>query len=138
MEQETETETEMMHEERTTKTHTIGIAIRELENDLAHNKAYPRYDGERTDKVRITGGMFAPSLFITKSQCIKWMREHLNSTPSKQGKHWAKDGEMYVELRRGRYWVWVSCSEDRTRTEASQEAIDTVEAARTKAFEDVV
>ena len=91
MEQETETETEMMHEERTTKTHTIGIAIRELENDLAHNKAYPRYDGERTDKVRITGGMFAPSLFITKSQCIKWMREHLNSTPSKQGKHWAKD-----------------------------------------------
>ena len=139
MKYETAMKMEKMHEERTTKTHTIGDAIRELENDLAYNKANPcRYNGERTDKIRISGGMFAPSLFISKSQCVKWMREHFNTTPSKQSKHWAQDGEMYVELNRSRYWIWVNCSEDRTRTEASQEAIDTVEAARTKAFKDVV
>jgi len=130
-----ETEMKPSHEERKTEIYRIGDAIRELENDLAHNRQFPcRHDGKRTDLIVIHGGFGAPSLNINKSQCVKWMREHFNERPTQPSQHWAKEGQLYVSLTRSRYWVWVSCGENRFRTDESAAGMQAGEDARDKAF----
>lgn len=131
--QEQINETEPKHEDRKTETYRIGDAIRELENDLAHNRNFPCRD-ERTDLIRIHGGFGSPSLVINKSQCIKWMREHFNSRATQPSEHWVKEGQLYVSLNRGKYWVWVDCGENRFRTEQSAAGIQAGEDARDEAF----
>ena len=122
------------HEERQTKVYSITDALHELEVDLRYNAKFPnvKWNGkeERTDIIRISGGWNAPSLYINKTQCKKWMRTHFNDTPTKASEHWEEGAKKYVELNRCRYWIWVSCGEDRTRTEWSQNALDRAEKAR--------
>lgn len=131
MTQEENENNKQEHEERKTKVYRIGDAIRELENDLVYQRSFPRpFENERTDVIRISGGFFAPSLIISKTQCVKWMREHLQRTPTEASEHWEEGAKHYVELNRSRYWIWVSCGEDRTRTEWSQNALDRAEKAR--------
>ena len=133
-----ETETKQEHEERITKAYRITDAIRELENDLAHQRSFPcRYDGERTDKITIhTSGLSSPSININKTQCVKWMREHFNksSLSKADGKHWEKDGVAYVQLHRGRYRIWVSCYEERFPTAQREEAFEKVDEVRDELF----
>jgi len=125
------------HEERTTKVYRIGDAIRELENDLVYQRSFPRpFDDERTDVIRISGGWGAPSLIISKKQCIGWMREHFQSKPTEANEHWEEGAKNYVKFQRNRYWVWVSCGEERTRTEWSQNALDRAEKARNKVWDE--
>ena len=133
--QEQINETKPSHEDRTTETYRIGDAIRELENDLAHQRQFPSRD-ERTDLIHIYTGFNSPSLTINKAQCVKWMREHFKNGRRTQpdGQHWVKEGQLYVSLTRSRYWVWVSCGENRFRTEESAAGIQAGEDARDKAF----
>ena len=128
-----ETEMKPSHEERQTEIYRIGDAIRELENDLAHQRQFPSRD-ERTDLIHIYTGFNSPSLNINKAQCVKWMREHFNSRPTQPSGHWAKEGQLYVSLTRSRYWVWVSCSENRFRTEESAAGMQAGEDARDEVF----
>ena len=131
-----ETQMKPSHEERKTEIYRIGDAIRELENDLAHQRQFPcRHNGERTDLIQIHTGFNSPSLNINKAQCVKWMREHFKSGRRTQpSEHWAKEGQLYVSLTRSRYWVWVSCGENRFRTEESAAGMQAGEDARDKAF----
>lgn len=124
---------EQEHEERETEVYSISDAIHELEVDLRYNKQFPNRD-ERTDIIRIHGGLSAPSLIINKTQCIKWMREHFQQEPTQPSKHWEKEGQLYVSIRRSPYWVWVSCGENRFRTEQSQAGIQAGENARDEIF----
>jgi len=126
---------EQKHEERKTKVYSISDALHELEVDLRYNAKYPNVKlwnekEERTDIIRISGGWGAPSLIINKTQCKKWMREHFNNKPTEASEHWEEGAKHYVELNRCRFWIWVSCGEDRTRTEWSQNALDRAEEAR--------
>jgi hypothetical protein len=129
---------EQKHEERQTKAYTISDALHELEVDLRHNAKYPNVKWndkvERTDVIRISGGWGAPSLFINKTQCRKWMREHFNDKPTEASEHWEEGAKKYVEFIRTPYWIWVSCGEERTRTEWSQNALDRAEKAREKVW----
>ena len=139
MKQEQEQEIEMKHEERTTKVYNISDALHELEVDLRYNAKFPNESWnrtERTDIIQIHTGFLSPSIVINKTQCKKWMREHFsNSRVSQAGKHWEKDGELYVSLHRTRYRIWVSCSEDRFRTEESKAGIQAGEDARDAIFD---
>tara|TARA_R110000824_G_scaffold372428_1_gene562585 strand:+ start:135 stop:572 length:438 start_codon:yes stop_codon:yes gene_type:complete len=136
MKMQQETQMKPSHEERKTEIYRIGDAIRELENDLAHQRQFPcRHNGERTDLIQIHTGFNSPSLNINKAQCVKWMREHFKSGRRTQpSEHWAKEGQLYVSLTRSRYWVWVSCGENRFRTEESAAGMQAGEDARDKAF----
>jgi len=128
-------ETEMKHEERKTEVYNISDALHELEVDLRYNKEFPSYDNERTDIIQIHTGFLSPSIVISKAQCKRWIREHFNeSSTSKAGKHWEKDGELYVSISRSRYRVWVSCGENRFRTEESMAGIQAGEDARDVIF----
>ena len=127
------------HEERTTTVYSIKDALHELEVDLRHNAKFPNVGWDdkekRTDVIRISGGWGAPSLIINKTQCRKWMREHFQQKPTEvDGKHWEKEGQLYVKLRRGRYWVWVSCGENRFRTEESQAVFAKVDELKQEEF----
>jgi len=133
MDYKKEMEMDEMHEERTTLAYNAKDAIRELENDLAFNKLYPNRD-ERTDRISIhtSGG---PSLCIGKTACINWIKDHFRTSHRTQpSHHWAKAGELYVQLSRSRYRVWVSCYEKRFRTEASQDAMNAADETRKNAF----
>ena len=132
--QEQINENEPKHEERTTETYRIGDAIRELENDLAHQHQFPCDYVGRTDRIRIHTGFHSPSIYINKTQCIKWMREHFKQRPCQPNQHWEKEGQLYVSFRRNRFWVWVSCGENRFRTEESAAGIQAGEDARDEAF----
>ena len=132
-----ETQMKPSHEERKTEIYRIGDAIRELENDLAYQRGFPcRHNGERTNLIQIHTGFNSPSLNINKAQCVKWMREHFKNGRRTQpdGQHWAKEGQLYVSLTRSRYWVWVSCGENRFRTEESAAGMQAGEDARDEAF----
>ena len=126
------------HEERQTKAYSISDALHELEVDLRYNAKHPNIKWndkiERTDVIRISGGWGAPSLIINKTQCRKWMRTHFNDTPTEASEHWEEGAKKYVEFNRCRFWIWVSCGEDRTRTEWSQNALDRAEEARNKVW----
>lgn len=133
MKQETEMETK--HEARKTKAYSITETLNELEVDLRYNANFPSYDNERTDRIRIHAGFLSPSIVISKAQCKRWIRNHFNeSRVSQQGKHWEKDGELYVEITRSRYNLWVSCGEDRFRTEESAAGLQAGEDARDAIF----
>ena len=135
MEQEQEQEIEMKHEERTTKVYNINDALHELEVDLRHNAKFPSYDNERADRIRIHTGFLSPSIVISKAQCKRWIRNHFNeSRVSQEGKHWEKDGQLYVKITRSRYNLWVGCGEDRFRTEESAAGIQAGEDARDAIF----
>lgn len=126
------------HEERKTEVYSISDALHELEVDLRHNAKFPNIDWngkeERTDLIRIHTGWGAPSLIINKTQCRKWMREHFQQKPTQPSKHWEKEGQLYVSLRRSSHWIWVSCGENRFRTEESKAGIQAGENARDAAF----
>jgi hypothetical protein len=126
------------HEERKTEVYNISDALHELEVDLRHNAKFPKTDWngkkERTDLIRISGGWGAPSLIINKTQCRKWMREHFQQEPTQPSKHWEKEGQLYVSLRRSTHWVWVSCGENRFRTAESKAGIQAGEDARDALF----
>ena len=128
------------HEERTTTVYSIKDALHELEVDLRHNAKFPNVGWDdkekRTDVIRISGGWGAPSLIINKTQCRKWMREHFQSEPTQPSDHWAKEGQLYVTLKRSAYWIWVSCGEETTRTEWSKNALNRAEEARMKVWEE--
>lgn len=138
MEQKQETKIEMKHEERTTKVYNITDALHELEVDLRYNAKFPNElwnKTERTDRIRIHTGFLSPSIVISKAQCKRWIKNHFNeSRTSKAGKHWEKDGQLYVKITRSRYRVWVDCSEDRFRTEESKAGIQAGEDARNAIF----
>lgn len=135
MEQEQEIEIEMKHEERKTEVYSITDALHELEVDLRHNAKFPSYDNERTDRIRIHTGFMSPSIVISKAQCKRWIRNHFNeSRTSQAGKHWERDGELYVIIHRSRYNLWVSCGENRFRTEESAAGIQAGEDARDAIF----
>lgn len=135
---EMETTEKPKHESRQTTAYTIGVAIRELENDLAHNGLFPDYKDKSTAKIRIhTSGLSSPSIFITKTQCINWMREHLNNTPTQVSKHWAQEGQFHIQINRSAYWIWVDCGETRFRTEGSQNAMDAADDTRDKLFKEL-
>ena len=129
-----ETQMKPSHEERKTEIYRIGDAIRELEYDLAYQRRFPSRD-DRTNLIQIHTGFNSPSLNINKAQCVKWMREHFKSGRRTQpSEHWAKEGQLYVSLTRSRYWVWVSCGENRFRTEESAAGMQAGEDARDEAF----
>lgn len=142
MNQEQKQEQEMKHEERTTKVYNITDALHELEVDLRYNAKFPKteWNGkeERTDRIRIHTGFFSPSIVISKAQCRRWIKNHFNeSRTSQAGKHWEKDGQLYVEITRSRYNLWVGCSEDRFRTEESAAGIQAGEDARDAIFDNL-
>jgi len=134
MKMQQETQMKPSHEERQTEIYRIGDAIRELEYDLAYQRRFPSRD-DRTNLIQIHTGFNSPSLNINKAQCVKWMREHFKSGRRTQpSEHWAKEGQLYVSLTRSRYWVWVSCGENRFRTEESAAGMQAGEDARDEAF----
>tara|TARA_R110001632_G_scaffold88661_3_gene191677 strand:- start:1689 stop:2117 length:429 start_codon:yes stop_codon:yes gene_type:complete len=136
MEQKQETDTETKHEERTTEVYSIADALHELEVDLRYNANFPRdWNDERTDRIRIHTGFMSPSLVISKAQCKRWISNHFNeSRTSKVGKHWEKEGQLYVSISRSRYNLWVSCGENRFRTEESAAGLQAGEDARDAIF----
>ena len=124
------------HEERKTRAYSIGDAIRELENDIAYQRLFPRvFDDERVDTITISTGYPSPTININKTQCVRWMREHFRQKPTQvDGKHWEKEGELYVHLHRTRYRIWVSCREDRFRTAQSKAVFTKVDELKKKEF----
>ena len=126
------------HKERKTEVYNISDALHELEVDLRYNAKFPNKTwrrNERTDIISIHTGFLSPTIVINKTQCKKWMREHLtDGRVSKAGKHWEKDGQLYVSIHRSRYRVWVSCGENRFRTEESRAGIQAGENARDAIF----
>ena len=141
---ETIQETEKQeHEERETEVYSISDALHELEVDLRYNAKFPEHDWngkeKRTDLIRISGGWGAPSLIINKTQCRKWMREHFQQKPTQvDGKHWEKEGQLYARFRRSRYWIWVSCGENRFRTEQSKAVFTKVDELKEEEFAKLV
>lgn len=128
-------ETETSHKDRTTRAYNAKDAIRELENDLAHNKQFPTYSGTGTDVIRVhTSGIKSPSIIVSKSCAVAWIREHFKQSPTKANKHWVEDAVLYTKLTRNRYSIWLDCDEDRQRTDWSQAKIDAVEAKRNEVF----
>jgi len=135
MTQEQDIKQKEEHEERKTEVYSISDALHELEVDLRHNAKFPSYDNERADRIRIHTGFLSPSIVISKAQCKRWIRNHFNeSRVSQQGKHWEKDGQLYVIITRSRYNLWVSCGENRFRTEESAAGIQAGEDARDAIF----
>lgn len=135
MTQEQDIKQKEQHEERKTEVYSISDALHELEVDLRHNAKFPSYDNERADRIRIHTGFLSPSIVISKAQCKRWIRNHFNeSRVSQQGKHWEKDGQLYVIITRSRYNLWVSCGENRFRTEESAAGIQAGEDARDAIF----
>ena len=135
MTQEQDIKQKEEHEERKTEVYSISDALHELEVDLRHNAKFPSYDNERADRIRIHTGFLSPSIVISKAQCKRWIRNHFNeSRVSQQGKHWEKDGQLYVIITRSRYSLWVSCGENRFRTEESAAGIQAGEDARDAIF----